>query len=109
MANPGRTQDRGSRKENLPAGVNLPAGGSEGSDDSLQGESRESGVTPTSLPPSDFHGGLGGASVKEEQQASKGVVWVRYAEKGSKPVIAKCHAEDPFDVCEWIEKRMGLA
>lgn len=64
MGEPGAALRKpGSREGNLPAGVNLPAGGGEGSDDSPQGESRESGVTPTSLQSSEILG-EGGASVK---------------------------------------------
>lgn len=92
----------GSREVNLPGGVNLTPGGCEGSDDSHQGESCESRVTPTSLPSSEILG-EGGASVKGTEQPP--VVWVRYVEKGKEPVIVKLRG-DPFEVCEQVRKRM---
>lgn len=43
--------------------------------------------------------------MKEEQMTTKGVVWVKYTERGQQPVIAKCRA-DTFDVLEWVFRRM---
>lgn len=62
-------------------------------------------MTPTSLQTSATDGGLGGASVKEEQPSAKGVVWVQYTEKGKAPVTMKLHG-DPFEILAAVEARL---
>lgn len=50
--------------------------------------------------------GEGGASVKKEQQAKKGAIRVRYTERSGKSTLVRCVVADPFDVLEWVFKRM---
>jgi hypothetical protein len=86
--------------------VNLQAGGSEGSDDSLHVERPGNRGDADSLSASENHGGLGGASVKKEEQAKKGAIRVRYTERSGKSTLVRCVVADPFDVLEWVFKRM---
>lgn len=91
--------------EKLPAGLILPAGGCEGSDDSQQGETPSNRGDAYSLPTTGSNGGLGGFVGEEGKIKTKGVVWVRYAEKGKEPVTLKLYG-DPFEVCEQVRARM---
>jgi hypothetical protein len=50
--------------------------------------------------------GEGGASVKKEQQTKKGAIRVRYTERSGKSTLVRCVVADPFDVLEWVFKRM---
>lgn len=81
MGEPRPHSGLGVAEENLPAGLTLPAGGSEWYDDSLQGETPSNRGDADSLPTTDSNGGLGGFVGEEGKATTKGVVWVRYAEK----------------------------
>lgn len=94
----------GGAGENLPAGVNLPAGGSEGSDDSLQGETPGNRGDADGLLSSEVMG-VGGASVKEVEGRTKGEVLVLYAEKGKERVRMELRG-DPFEVGNQVRARM---
>lgn len=95
----------GSGEADPPAGVDLLAGGSDGSDYALQGEiPRERGdadkPSESSLP-----GGRGGDVGEEGKTSTKEVVLVLYTEKGKKPVRMELRG-DPFEVCEQVSARM---
>lgn len=58
-----------------------------------------------SLSASWIHGGLGGASVKDGEDQTKGWFRVRYTEKGSEPVLMRCQG-DPFEVGNFARARL---
>lgn len=108
MGEPRPHSGLGGAEEKLPAGMNLPAGGCEGSDDSQQGETPLArGDADTPSVPSDSLGGKGGIVGEEEQIQTKGVVWVRYAEIGKESVVLKLRG-NPFDVLEQVRARMCI-